>query len=143
MPYEKMATIIETYQKEIARMVINEMEAKNLISGSVTRDQLFTIITPVVARFGQYLRDGDVMALRDFIKTLAQTQLKNGNQGTILMQVGKIIFEKLRVIIERELPGPENEQFRQMYARRINGVNTLGVAAIINEDVRKTTNPQD
>lgn len=143
MPYEKMAGIIEAHKIEVSRMVINEMETKNLLSGELSREQLYRIITPVIMRFAQYLLDGDVVTLRDFIKQMAQGQMEKGNPSNNIMQAGRIIFDKLRLIIERELPGPENELYRQMYYRRIEGVNTLGIAAITNADVKKRTSIND
>ena len=130
MAYEGLADLVEKHKDRLARQIATAIHERKLrLYSEFNLEQLVKLAYPALETTAQYIRSGNITEYRAYVKKRTAERRKQGYSMEEINAGGSIIAAKIIELIKRELPAPENEQTRQSYISRIEGLTNLGRAS--------------
>jgi hypothetical protein len=137
--YEKLAEIIEKHKYTLAQSVAEEVIAQGLpVYSEIELETLTQSFLPNIEAVAQYIRDGNMETLFQFAAEKGRNSMKKGAPMEAVQRMDKIGFEHVRLLVESEFPGPENEAARQSFYNRISALTALSQTAAVVSRLRRS-----
>lgn len=127
---DELAVIIENHKKEIAEATARELWSKGAYNGA-SQDQLITFLQPSLDMVIHYFHSLEVKIIQDYMENVGRVRREMGFSMEDMALASQVMAKEAAEVVDRVLPGPENEAGRARFRRRINSIQSLSQVSMV------------
>ncbi len=120
MALGQLADLLEANKDEIALEAAEAILEEKIPSYmALGREKLIEAVHVSIDAMVYHIRGGSIELYQQHVVDVATERRKQGSNPLEATAANLLVAEKIKEMIERELPGPRNEQTRAGYIRRL------------------------
>jgi hypothetical protein len=124
--YDELADLIEQDKHSLARRMAEEVFADRVDTYAERGIQRLALqFVPHYSMMAQYARTGKPEEWKAYFLKLVTDRKEQGFSFEAVMRTSHFYYKVVFDLIDRHFSGPDNQRKREMYHRRINGMQTL------------------
>lgn len=133
--------LLQRHKKDLVKQVTTSVIDK---IPETTNVQIQKIVLGAIEALETYFFTDDVTTYQQFFQDYSQQLFEQSNPANVqtFQLVSEAITATINALVERELAGPENENIRNLYYRKMRGLLTLANVSAVNAHITTRAKPK-